>query len=80
MRTHALLERLLQQMVDAGVLVIDAAELGHACMQFLAVIRGNAMWRLLFGCTDCDVAFAQEIETTATSGVEMFLRAYAPRH
>lgn len=76
-RTHGLMERLLQQAVDAGQLDID--DVARASGQFLSLIKGNLMMRQMFGCTDCAESYAEEIESTARAGVEMFLRAYRPR-
>jgi TetR/AcrR family transcriptional repressor of mexJK operon len=76
-RTHGLMERLLQQAVDAGKL--DIEDVPRASMQFLTLIKGNLMMRQMFGCTDCPESYAKEIETTARAGVAMFLRAYLPR-
>jgi TetR/AcrR family transcriptional regulator, mexJK operon transcriptional repressor len=76
-RTHALMERLLQQAVDAGQLDID--DVPRACVQFLTLIKGNLMMRQMFGCTGCPESYAAEIESTARAGVTMFLRAYLPR-
>jgi AcrR family transcriptional regulator len=77
MRTHGLMERLLQQAVDAGQLDID--DVARASGQFLSLIKGNLMLRQMFGCTECPESYAEEIESTARAGVEMFLRAYQPR-
>ena len=77
MRTHGLMERLLQQAVDAGQLDID--DVARASGQFLSLIKGNLMMRQMFGCTECPESYAEEIESTARAGVEMFLRAYQPR-
>ena len=76
-RTHGLMERLLQQAVDAGQLDID--DVVRASGQFLSLIKGNLMMRQMFGCTECPESYAEEIESTARAGVEMFLRAYQPR-
>ena len=76
-RTHELMERLLQQAVDAGQLDID--DVPRASVQFLTLIKGNLMMRQMFGCTECPESYAEEIESTARAGVEMFLRAYQPR-
>jgi Transcriptional regulator len=76
-RTHGLMERLLQQAVDAGQL--DIEDVPRACVQFLTLIKGNLMMRQMFGCTDCPESYAAEIESTARAGVDMFLRAYLPR-
>lgn len=76
-RTHALMERLLRQAVDAKKLDID--DLPRASVQFLTLIKGNLMMRQMFGCTDCQESYAKEIEATARAGVTMFLRAYLPR-
>jgi AcrR family transcriptional regulator len=77
MRTHALMERLLQQAVDAGKLDID--NVPQAAGQFMVLIKGNLMMRQMFGCVECTTSYAAEIETTARAGVDMFLRAYQPR-
>ena len=76
-RTHGLMERLLQQAVDAGQLDLD--DVPRACTQFLSLIKGNLMMRQMFGCAECPESYAVEIEATARAGVEMFLRAYLPR-
>ena len=76
-RTHGLMERLLQQAVDAGKLQID--DVPRACVQFLTLIKGNLMMRQMFGCCECPDSYAAEIEATARAGVKMFLRAYLPR-
>ena len=76
-RTHGLMERLLQQAVDAGKLDID--DVSRASVQFLTLIKGNLMMRQMFGCTDCPEGYLQEIEATARAGVETFLRAFLPR-
>lgn len=75
--THRLMERLLQQAVDAGMLDID--DIPRTCVQFFALIKGDLMMRRMFGCDDCPHAYAAEIEATARAGVKTFLRAYAPR-
>lgn len=76
-RTHGLMERLLQQAVDAGQLDID--DVPRASTQFLSLIKGNLMMRQMFGCAECPDSHAAEIEATARAGVRMFLRAYLPR-
>lgn len=76
-RTHGLMERLLQQAVDAGQLEIE--DVPRASVQFLTLIKGNLMMRQMFGCMDCPQSYAEEIEATARAGVTMFLRAYLPR-
>ncbi|KZC18015.1 TetR family transcriptional regulator [Rhodanobacter sp. FW510-R12] len=76
-RTHGLMERLLQQAVDAGRLDID--DVPRASVQFLTLIKGNLMMRQMFGCTGCTDNYVEEIEATARAGVETFLRAYLPR-
>jgi len=76
-RTHGLMERLLQKAVDAGQLEID--DVSRACVQFLALIKGNLMMRQMFGCADCPETYAEDIERTARAGVVTFLRAFAPR-
>ena len=77
LRTHGLMERLLQQAVDAGQLDID--DVPRACMQFFTLVKGNLMMRQMFGCMGCPESYAEEIEATARAGVTMFLRAYLPR-
>jgi AcrR family transcriptional regulator len=77
MRTHGLMERLLQRAVDAGLLDID--DVPRAAVQFFALIKGDLMMRRMFGCDDCPHAYAAEIEATARAGVATFLRAYTPR-
>jgi AcrR family transcriptional regulator len=77
LRTHGLMERLLQRMVDAGQLAID--DVPRACVQFFALIKGDLFMRRMFGCVDCGESYAAEIEATARAGVATFLRAYAPR-
>lgn len=74
MRTHGLMERLLQQAVDAHRL--DIADVPRAAVQFMALIKGNLMMRRMFGCVECNDSYAIEIEINARAGVEMFLRAY----
>ncbi|MBT2144452.1 MULTISPECIES: TetR/AcrR family transcriptional regulator [unclassified Rhodanobacter] len=76
-RTHGLMERLLQQAVDAGQLDID--DVARASGQFLSLIKGNLMMRQMFGCTECPASYNQEIEATARAGVATFLRAFLPR-
>lgn len=76
-RTHGLMERLLVQAVDAGQLEIE--DVPRAAAQFLTLIKGNLMMRQMFGCAECPQSYAEEIESTARAGVEMFLRAYRPR-
>ncbi|WP_425454631.1 TetR/AcrR family transcriptional regulator [Fulvimonas soli] len=77
MRTHALMERLLQQAVDAGQL--DIPDVSRAAVQFMALIKGNLMLRRMFGCVECNDSYAAEVEANARAGVDMFLRAYLPR-
>ena len=60
----------------AGCFIDDVA---RASGQFLSLIKGNLMMRQMFGCTECPESYAEEIESTARAGVEMFLRAYQPR-
>ena len=76
-RTHGLMERLLQQAVDAGQLEIE--DVPRASMQFLTLIKGNLMMRQMFGCTNCPESYLKEIEATARAGVSTFLRAFLPR-
>jgi TetR/AcrR family transcriptional regulator, mexJK operon transcriptional repressor len=75
MRSRALLERLLQQAVDAGKLDID--NVTQAATQFISLIKGDMMMRRMFGCAECVQTYAREIEENARAGVVMFLRAYA---
>lgn len=77
MRTHGLMERLLQRAVDAGLLHIE--DVPRAAVQFLSLIKGDLVLRRMFGCDDCQQAYAEEIEATARTGVATFLRAYLPR-
>jgi TetR/AcrR family transcriptional repressor of mexJK operon len=77
MRSRALLERLLQQAVDARMLNID--NVSQAATQFIALIKGDMMMRRMFGCAECVQTYAREIEENARAAVVMFLRAYAPR-
>lgn len=77
LRTHGLMERLLQRAVDAGQLAVD--DVPRACVQFFALIKGDLFMRRMFGCVDCNESYAAEIEATARAGVATFLRAYAPR-
>ena len=76
-RTHGLMERLLQRAVDARMLDID--DVPRAAVQFFALIKGDLMMRRMFGCDDCPHAYAAEIEAIVRAGVATFLRAYAPR-
>jgi len=76
-RSRALLERLLQQAVDAHMLDID--DVSRAAIQFISLIKGDMMMRRMFGCAECVQTYAREIEENARAGVTMFLRAYAPR-
>ena len=78
MRSRALLERLLQEAVDAGKL--DITNVSRAATQFISLIKGDSMMRHMFGCVDCQQAYAREIEENARASVTMFLRAYAPSH
>jgi AcrR family transcriptional regulator len=77
MRTQGLLARLLQRAAAAGQLEI--ADAARAAEQFMALIKGNLLLRRMFGCVECNQAYAAEIESTARAGVETFLRAYLPR-
>ena len=74
LRTQGLMERLLQQAVDAGQLEI--ADVHRAAVQFFALIKGDLFMRRMFGCVDCDESYAAEIEATARTGVATFVRAY----
>ena len=78
MRSRALLERLLQQAVDAGMLEIT--NVSRAATQFISLIKGDSMMRHMFGCVDCQQSYAREIEENARASVTMFLRAYSPSH
>lgn len=77
LRTHGLMERLLQRAVDAGQLAID--DVRRATVQFFALIKGDLFMRRMFGCVDCDESYTAEIEATARAGVATFLRAYTSR-
>ncbi|HEX7342429.1 MAG TPA: TetR/AcrR family transcriptional regulator [Rhodanobacteraceae bacterium] len=77
MRTHRLIEQLLVQAVQAGCLAID--DPSRAADQFLALVKGNLLWKRLFGCIESDKNYAVELEANARAGVDMFLRAYLPR-
>jgi TetR/AcrR family transcriptional regulator, mexJK operon transcriptional repressor len=76
-RTHGLMERLLQQAVDHGVLEIPVVS--TASVQFFSLIKGDLLLRRLFACDECPVTAAAEIEVMARAGVATFLRAYRPR-
>jgi AcrR family transcriptional regulator len=76
-RTHGLMERLLQQAVDHGVL--DVPVVKTASVQFFSLIKGDLLLRRLFACDECPVTAAAEIEVMARAGVVTFLRAYLPR-
>lgn len=75
-RTHRLMQHLLQQAVDQGVL--DISQVQTASVQFFSLIKGDLLLRRLFGCDDCAESAAGEIETMAMAGVATFLRAYRP--
>jgi len=75
-RTHRLMERLLQQAVDHGVL--DIPNVRTASVQFFSLIKGDLLLRRLFGCDDCAESATSEIEAMAMAGVDTFLRAYRP--
>ncbi|GLQ98383.1 TetR/AcrR family transcriptional regulator [Dyella mobilis] len=75
MRSRGLLERLLQQAVDAHKLQIE--DVPRAAVQFISLIKGDMMMRRMFGCAECVQTYAREIEENARAGVTMFLRAYA---
>lgn len=77
MRTHGLIDTLLQSAVDDGCLDID--DTSRAAMQFMSLVKGNLVMKRLFGCSDCDESYAAELEANARAGVDMFLRAYQPR-
>ncbi|QAU24133.1 TetR/AcrR family transcriptional regulator [Dyella sp. M7H15-1] len=77
MRSRALLERLMQQAVDAHKL--DIEDVSRAVVQFISLIKGDMMMRRMFGCAECVQTYVREIEENARAGVVMFLRAYAPR-
>ncbi|MBB3227779.1 AcrR family transcriptional regulator [Luteibacter sp. Sphag1AF] len=76
-RMHTLLQRLIEDAVQAGQLEID--DVPRATTQFLALLKGDLVLRRLFGCEDCVVQFADEVTNNALAAVDMFLRAYAPR-
>jgi len=73
-RTHALMEKLLQQAADAGVLTIPSIK--TASVQFFSLIKGDMLLRRLCACDECPIAAAEDIRTMARAGVETFLRAY----
>ncbi len=75
LRTHGLMERLLQRAVDVDQLAID--DVRRATVQFFALIKGDLFMRRMFGCVDCDANYAAKIEATARAGVATFMRAYA---
>lgn len=75
-RTHSLMQRLLQQAVDEGVL--DIPDVRTASVQFFSLIKGDLLLRRLFGCDECPEAVTSEIESMAMTGVDTFLRAYRP--
>lgn len=77
MRTHALLEGLLQQAVDAGHLEID--DVPRAVVQFMALVKGDLLMRRLFGCVESDKVYAAELQANAEAGVDMFLSSYQAR-
>jgi TetR/AcrR family transcriptional repressor of mexJK operon len=74
-RTHALMQKLLQQGVDDGALAIT--DVSRAATQFQALLKGDLLLRRLFGCEDCVVKFADEVTTNALAAVDMFLLAYS---
>jgi TetR/AcrR family transcriptional repressor of mexJK operon len=76
-RTHALMERLLRQAVDAGVLDVPCTR--TASVQFISLIKGDLLLRRLFACDECPVTAAEEIDKMARAGVVTFLRAYRAR-
>lgn len=76
-RMHKLMSRLLGDAAERGQLEIS--DVSRATTQFLALLKGDLLIRRLFGCEDCAVQFAEEVNTNALAAVEMFLRAYAPR-
>jgi AcrR family transcriptional regulator len=76
-RTHRLMEQLLQQAVDHGVLDIPVVK--TASVQFFSLIKGDLLLRRLFACDECPDTAATEIEAMATTGVATFLQAYRPR-
>ncbi len=77
MRTHGLMESLLRQGVEAGLLDID--DVPRAAVQFMAVVKGDLVMQRLFGCVECDEDYAAELNANAEAGVDMFLRAYGNR-
>ncbi|KJV26865.1 TetR/AcrR family transcriptional regulator [Luteibacter yeojuensis] len=76
-RMHKLMGRLLGDAAERGQLEIS--DVSRATTQFLALLKGDLLIRRLFGCEDCAVQFAEEVNTNALAAVEMFMRAYAPR-
>lgn len=76
-RTHRLMERLLSQAAEAGVL--DIPHVKTASVQFFSLIKGDMLLRRLFACDECPVTAAAEITQMAHAGVATFLRAYRPR-
>jgi len=52
----------------------------RATTQFLALLKGDLLIRRLFGCEDCAVQFAEEVNANALAAVDMFMRAYSPRN
>lgn len=76
-RTHRLMERLLQDAADDGVLDIPSVK--TAAIQFMSLIKGDLLLRRLCACDECPDTAAAEIEIIANAGVATFLRAYRVR-
>ena len=57
MRTRGLMERLLQQAVDATSSISTTCRV--PAMQFMSLIKGDMMMRRMFGCAECVQTYAQ---------------------
>ncbi|SFW73523.1 MULTISPECIES: TetR/AcrR family transcriptional regulator [Luteibacter] len=77
-RMHKLMQRLLEGAASRGQL--DIPDVSRATTQLLALLKGDLLIRRLFGCEDCAVQFAEEVNANALAAVDMFMRAYSPRH
>ncbi|WP_413625344.1 MULTISPECIES: TetR/AcrR family transcriptional regulator [Luteibacter] len=77
-RMHKLMQRLLEGAAARGQL--DIPDVSRATTQFLALLKGDLLIRRLFGCEDCAVQFAEEVNANALAAVDMFMRAYSPRN
>ncbi len=75
-RSRQLMQNLLEEQVQAGALHIE--DVPRAASQFLCLLKGDAHFRRLLGCTDdaCP-KFINEMRADAEAAVDMFLRAYA---